>query len=125
MLADPHAGHFFSVLVGMCSGMATSSSAPAGPRCSTEGDTRCFMSASPTPGSEGAEGAVNMPEDIRVSTDKKCPACASTTVHEVPTNIGTGTQDSQVAHLWSCEKCRNAFRLVEAAGDQRDPHFNL
>src|SRR4029453_6279853 len=33
MLADPHAGHFFSVLVGMCSGMATSPSLHADPRC--------------------------------------------------------------------------------------------
>jgi hypothetical protein len=29
---------------------------------------------------------VNMPEDIPTSTDKKCPACASTDVHEVPAN---------------------------------------
>jgi ribosomal protein L37AE/L43A len=66
-----------------------------------------------------------MPEDIPISTDKKCPACASTAVHEVAANIGTGTRNSHVAHLWSCEKCRNAFRLVEATGDQRDPHFDL
>ena len=89
---------------------------------------------SPTPrGPVWTEGEVNMPEAIPISTDKKCPACASTDVHEVdevPANIGTRTQAPHVAHLWSCEKCRNAFRLVEAAGDptaalnaweQRDP----
>jgi len=65
-----------------------------------------------------------MPEDIPISTDRKCPACGSTNVHEVPANIETRTQAPQVTHLWSCEKCRNAFRLVEAAGDQRDQHFD-
>jgi len=64
-----------------------------------------------------------MLEDIPISTEKKCPACGSTDVHEVPANIET--RAPQVAHLWSCEKCRNAFRLVEAAGDQRDSHFDL
>jgi ribosomal protein L37AE/L43A len=68
-----------------------------------------------------AEGEVNMAEDIPISTDKKCPACASTDVHEVPAN----TRVPQVVHLWSCAKCGNAFRLVEAAGDQRDTHFDL
>ncbi len=63
-----------------------------------------------------------MPEDIPISTDKKYPSCGSTDVHEVPANIET--RAPQVAHLCSCEKCRNAFRLVEAAGDQRDPHFD-
>ena len=71
------------------------------------------------------EGEVNMPEGIPISTDKKCPACGSPDVHEVPANIRTRTQAAEVAHLWSCEKCRNAFRLIEAAGDQRDPHFDL
>jgi ribosomal protein L37AE/L43A len=66
-----------------------------------------------------------MAESIPISTDKKCPACGSTDVRAVPANIGTRTQAPQVAHLWSCEKCRNAFRLAEAAGDQRDPHFDL
>ena len=70
-----------------------------------------------------AEGEVNMPEDIPTSTDRKCPACESTDVHEVPADIET--RAPQVAHLWSCKKCRNAFRLVEAAGDQRDPHFDV
>jgi ribosomal protein S27AE len=65
-----------------------------------------------------------MPEDIPVSTDKKCPACGSTDVQEVPANIGTRTQAFHVTHLWSCGKCRNAFRLAKAAGDQRDPHFD-
>ena len=65
-----------------------------------------------------------MPEDIPISTDKKCPARGSRDVHEVPANIGTRTHAAEVAHLWSCEKCRNAFRLVKEAGDQRDPHFD-
>jgi len=60
-----------------------------------------------------------MPEDIPTSTDKKCPACGSTNVHEVPANIET--RAPQVTHLWSCEKCR----LVEAAGDRRDTHFDV
>jgi len=64
-----------------------------------------------------------MPEDIPTSTDRKCPACGSTDVHEVPANIET--RAPQVTHLWSCEKCRNAFRLVEVAGDQRDTHFDV
>ena len=46
-------------------------------------------------------------------------------MHEVPANIGTRTHAAEVAHLWSCEKCRNAFRVIEAAGDQRDTHFDL
>jgi len=62
-----------------------------------------------------------MPEGIPISTDKKCPACGSTDVHEVPANIRTRTQPAEVAHLWSCEKCRNAFRFVEAANS----HFDL
>ena len=67
------------------------------------------------------KGKLNMAEDIPISTDKKCPACASTDVHEVPAN----TRVPQVTHLWACAKCRNAFRLVEAAGDQRDTHVDL
>jgi hypothetical protein len=35
-----------------------------------------------------------------------------------------GPQARRVERLWSYEKCRNAFRLVEAAADQRDPHFD-
>ena len=66
-----------------------------------------------------------MPEDIPISTDKKCPVCASTAVHEVASDSGTPPQVPQVAHLWSCGKCRNIFRLVEAAGDQHDTHFDL
>ena len=66
-----------------------------------------------------------MPEEIPISTEKKCPACGSTDVHEVPASIETRTQAPQVTQLWSCTKCRNAFRLVEEAGDQRDPHFDL
>jgi hypothetical protein len=77
---------------------------------------------SPTPrGPVWTEGEVNMPEGIPISTDKKCPACGSTDVHEVPAN----TRVPQVAHLWSCAKCRNAFRLVEPSGEQRDTHFDL
>ncbi len=67
----------------------------------------------------GVKGGME-PEDMPTSTDKKCPACGSTDVHEVPAN----TRTPQAAHLWSCAKCRNTFRLVEAAGDQRDPHFD-
>jgi hypothetical protein len=48
---------------------------------------------SPTPrGPVWTEGEVNMPEGIPISTDKKCPACGSTDVHEVPANIRTRTQ---------------------------------
>jgi len=35
------------------------------------------------------------------------------------------TLSPQQDYLSSCAKCRNAFRLVEAAGDQRDTHFDL
>ena len=78
------------------------------------------------PGHRGpawAEGEVNMLEHTPISTEKKCPSCGSTDVHEVPANIERRVP--QVAYLWSCAKCRNAFRLVEAAGDQRDTHFDL
>jgi hypothetical protein len=46
-------------------------------------------------------------------------------VHEVPANNGIPTQAPQVAHRWACEKCRNVFRLVEAAGNQRDTLFDV
>jgi hypothetical protein len=65
-----------------------------------------------------------MREDIPVSTDKRCPACGSTDVHEMPANIGTRTLAFQVTHLWSCATWRNAFRLADAACNQHDPHFD-
>lgn len=66
-----------------------------------------------------------MSEDIPSSRDKKCPVCASTDVHEMHANNGIPTQAPPVAHRWACEKCRNVFRLVEAAGDQRDTFFDM
>jgi predicted RNA-binding Zn-ribbon protein involved in translation (DUF1610 family) len=65
-----------------------------------------------------------MPEHIPTkATEKKCPACGSAKIHEVPE--GTDRPEARrVGQLWACEKCRNAFRVVEAAGDQRDPHFD-
>jgi transposase-like protein len=64
-----------------------------------------------------------MPEHIPTNTVKKCPACGSANIHEVPEGTDR-LQARRVERLWSCEKCRNAFRLVEAAADQRDPHFD-
>ncbi len=64
-----------------------------------------------------------MPEEIPTSTEKKCPACGSASVHEVPGGT-VRPQGHRVEHLWSCEKCRNAFRLLEAAAAERDPHFD-
>ena len=76
-----------------------------------------------TPWTRVGRREVNMLEHTSISTEKKCPACGSTDVYEVPANIET--RAPQVTYLWSCAKCRNAFRLVEAAGDQRDTHFDL
>lgn len=70
-----------------------------------------------------AEENVNMPKDI--PSTAKCPVCESTEVHEVPADLVTPTHAPQVAHLWACEQCRNIFRLLEAAGDQSDTHFDL
>jgi transposase-like protein len=64
-----------------------------------------------------------MPEHIPTNTEKKCPACGSANIHKVPEGTDR-PQTRRVEQLWSCEKCRNAFRLVEVAGDQRDPHFD-
>ena len=67
-----------------------------------------------------------MLEHTPISIEKKCPACGSTDVHEVPANIETrAPQRAPQVALWSCAKCRSAFRLLEAAGDQRDTHFDL
>jgi hypothetical protein len=57
-----------------------------------------------------------MPEHIPTSAEKKCPPCGSANVHELPEKTDR-PQARRVEQLWSCEKCRNAFRLVEAAGD--------
>jgi hypothetical protein len=46
-------------------------------------------------------------------------------MHEVPANNGIPTQAPQLVHRWACETCRNVFRLVEAAGDQRDTLFDV
>jgi predicted anti-sigma-YlaC factor YlaD len=29
-----------------------------------------------------------------------------------------------VEHLWSCEQCRNPFRLVETSDDRYETHFD-
>ena len=75
-------------------------------------------------GSVTAEGEVSAPE--RFPTGQKCPACGSATVYEVPAGGGTfiGAQARRVEHLWSCEQCRNQFRLVETSDDWYETHFD-
>lgn len=67
-----------------------------------------------------------MPEHIPTSAEKKCPVCGSATVYEVPASGGTfiGAQARRVEHLWSCEQCRNQFRLVETSDDRYETHFD-
>ena len=77
-------------------------------------------------GSVTAEGEVSAPERFPTSTGKKCPACGSATVNEVPAGGGTGigARARRVEHLWLCERCRNQFRLVETSDDRHDTHFD-
>jgi hypothetical protein len=35
-----------------------------------------------------------------------------------------GAQARRVEHLWSCEQCRNQFRLVETSDDRYETHFD-
>jgi hypothetical protein len=47
-------------------------------------------------------------------------------VHEVPADGEPviGAQTRRVEHLWSCEKCRNRFRLVDTSDDGHETNFD-
>jgi ribosomal protein L37AE/L43A len=77
-------------------------------------------------GSVTAEGEVSTLERFPTSTGTKCPACGSATVNEVPAGGGTGIRAvaRRVEHLWSCEQCRNQFRLVETSDGRHETHFD-
>ena len=93
---------------------------------SPSGATISDLAAFAMTGSVTAEGEVSAPERFPTSTGKKCPACGSATVNEVPAGGGTGigARARRVEHLWLCERCRNQFRLVETSDDRHDTHFD-
>ena len=73
-----------------------------------------------------AEAGVSTPRRLPISTGTKCSACGSATVHEVPADGGPviGAHARRVEHLWSCEKCRNRFRLVDTSDDRHETNFD-